>query len=299
MEWRNIKRAKEQYDSMFRNASSILVFDTETTGLGQDAKIIQFSGIRYRILETGLKAERMMDLYINPKEPLSDKIINLTGITDQILKHAKTENVEASGIYSFLESADLWAAYNCSFDLRMLDQMSARTGISYNPRPCIDVLEMVRDFFSKDQFGSRSLSSVFGYLYPDSEVQFHSSIDDALATAKVMVRLMREYQNWEPDGISRHQCHLNWADIWTNPRRPSQKRIKLNLTEGSYGDIYWDCVRSSWSCRENKDAKVFFRSADLENLEDQVLRRYGTRFHCETMQDLAKAWSKMKEVTSS
>lgn len=296
MEWRNIQKSKERYERILNNAKSVIVFDTETTGLGNSAKIIQFSAIRYLITNEGLREEAMMDLFINPEEPLSEKIIELTGITDRILRYANPEKQEVEGIFKFLESADLWAAYNCTFDMRMLFQMSKRTGYPYHEHCCIDVLEMARDLVKKEDTGNHKLSTVYHFLFPGSDVQFHSAIEDVKATAKLMSKFIGIYQNWTDDSTSKHQCHLNWASFWINPKCKSQKRIKLNLSEGDYGDIYWDAVRLMWSCKATKEAKSLFESIDIGNLEKQVLGRYGYRYNANDMQTLCKKWEKDKRT---
>ena len=127
--FRNIKRNQEYFSKIFKPGCNIIIFDTETTGLGKNAKIIEFGAVRFLITTKGLKETGKMDLFINPEETLSERIIEITGITDDILERAKNETIEAPAIFNFLESADFWGAYNCAFDLRMLEQMSDRTGI--------------------------------------------------------------------------------------------------------------------------------------------------------------------------
>lgn len=248
MEWRNIQKGKDTYLPIFESAKSIIVFDTETTGLGRDAKIIEFAAIRYEISPTGMRETHKVDLYLNPEEPLKEKIIEITGITDAILEKARPERVEAEEIYNFLSGADVWAAYNCSFDIRMLNQMSDRTGIPYEPRTCVDVLEMARDLVPKEESGSHKLGDICTVLFPEKTFQFHTAIDDVRATALLMSRFVGMYKNYSGESKKR-QCRLNWASYWINPRKPSQVRIKLNLSEGEYGDIFWDVVQKTWSCK--------------------------------------------------
>lgn len=50
MEWRNIQKGREDFFSIFNGAKSIIVFDTETTGLGSDAKIIEFAAVRLSLI---------------------------------------------------------------------------------------------------------------------------------------------------------------------------------------------------------------------------------------------------------
>ena len=70
MEWRNIQKGREDFLSIFNGAKSIIVFDTETTGLGSDAKIIEFAAVRYEICPSGLKETAKIDLFLNPQRVL-------------------------------------------------------------------------------------------------------------------------------------------------------------------------------------------------------------------------------------
>lgn len=293
MEWRNIGRGKEKYLPMLDSASSIIVFDTETTGLGTTAKIIEFAAVRYQITPSGLKETHRIDLFINPEEKLEEKIIELTGITDRILEMANTEREEAKTVYGFLDTADLWAAYNCQFDLRMLDQMSERTGIRYIKRPCIDILAMARDHISKEDSKSHKLSAICSLVFPDDRFEYHSAIEDVRASAKLMARFIGLYRVYE-EPKEKRQCRVVWASYSINPKQKSQVRIKLNLSEGGYGDIFWDVIGKTWSCKSDRKAKDLFTAIDMKNIEEQVLRRYGWRYHASDMETLAANWGREK-----
>lgn len=294
MEWRNVQKAREDFFSIFNGAKSIIVFDTETTGLGSNAKIIEFAAVRYEICPNGLKETHKIDLFLNPEEALSEKIIELTGITDKILEKANSEIVEASNIYTFLDSADIWAAYNCSFDIRMLCQMSKRTGIDFCKKPCLDVLQMARDFVKKEDVENHKLQTICKAIYPEKVFRFHQAIDDVRATALIMAKFIGNYFSYGQDEENKkRQCRLNWAYYCINPSQKSQIRIKLNLSEGQYGDIYWDVRNKLWSCKKTSSAKKLFQAIDLANLEKQVLSRYGYKFgNANNMETLAQNWGK-------
>lgn len=295
MEWRNVASGREAFMKKFNGAKSIIVFDTETTGLGKSAKIIEFAAVRYDITETGLKETHKMDLFLNPQESLSEKIIELTGITDKLLEDANTEGVEAPGIFSFMASADIWAAYNCDFDLRMMDLMSERVGIPYKKRPCLDVLKMARDFIKKEDVENHKLQTVLQAIFPEKTFRFHQAIDDVRATALVMAKFIHLYQSYEePSSVNRHTCRLNFAYYCINPNQKSQVRIKLELSEGELGDIYWDVIQKIWSCKKTAKARRLFESVDIANLEKQVLSRYGWKYEAQDMETLASNWGKAK-----
>lgn len=290
--WRNRKDHARKILPPVHKFKEILLFDTETTGLGKMAKIIQFSGIHYAV-KAGYQLEELakIDLYINPEEPLEDKITEITGITDAMLKDAPTEGEAAPEVFAFLNRCGLWAAYNCAFDLRMLDQMSSRLDFLYKPHPCLDILDMSRDFVDREESGTLKLGDVLAYLYPEEQFQFHSAIEDVRATARLLSAFLPRYRG-EFDSMAgpKRQLKLEWAKPWQNPHAPSQQRIRLKLNEGSFGDIYWDIVGHAWKCKATREAKTLFRDIDIANLEQQLLNRYGWKYSVRDMAALAKAW---------
>ena len=51
MKWRNVTKTAEEILSLLKPGAVICVFDTETTGLSENDKIIQFSAIRLRVFK--------------------------------------------------------------------------------------------------------------------------------------------------------------------------------------------------------------------------------------------------------
>ena len=78
MGWRNIQKHKEEIVPMLKNARTIILYDTETTGIGTDAKIIEFAAVKYLLRESGMREIDKLNLYINPEMPLPKKIIEIT-----------------------------------------------------------------------------------------------------------------------------------------------------------------------------------------------------------------------------
>ena len=294
MPWRNIGKTKEMIQPLIYPGQELIVFDTETTGLTSEAKIIQFSGIKFRIdEELHFHMEKQLDVYINPQEPLPPKIIEITGITDEILENAEPESVMAPIVFAFLESAPVWAAYNASFDLRMLSQMEDRTYLMLDRSPTIDILEMARDWLQKPEVENHQLGTIFSHLFPDDTVQFHSAIEDVKASGMVMEALLPKYMAWEPESDCGRVPHLVKASLFVNPRKGSQQRIRLSFSEGEEGDIYYDIVLKRWDCKRTPSATRVFRRLDMAAVEKSVLDKYSNFYHrYENMDDLARSWMK-------
>lgn len=294
--WRNTMQTKREVLPLFYSSKKVIVFDTETTGLGTGAKIIQFSGIRYDIDESLCMSHPVvLDLYLNPGEPLPQKIVEITGITDEILSAAKTEEEQFDIIKRFMESADLWVAYNSPFDLRMIAQMEGRLGRKISKRECVDALQIARDLVSREEVENYKLETLVGYLFPDMHIDFHSSIEDVRATKQCLQSLLLRLQSFEEDNSDKLKAYLEWASYSINPRAKSQQRIKLKLNFGEYGDIFWDIPKKCWNCKTDTKVKKLFSSLDMQDLERQVMNKYAWKYHATTMDELAYAMGKAKK----
>lgn len=280
------------------DGSILCVFDTETTGLGSDAKIIQFSAIRWKVHidffsehpSMNLEKIDFIDRYINPLEPLSEKIIELTGITDAYLADALPEEEYCELIYQYLASADVWIGHNLKFDIRMLDQMADRTGFCYEKRPYVDTLDLSRTMFpGKAELENHKLGTVADHLLPKDvldSAHLHSAIDDVFITSKVFEAMMSRYMATDTSlAKDTEAIHVEYAYYFDNPRNGRQKRLKIAFIKPgvsrpgednkSVGDIFYDCIEHCWSCKATRYARKVFEKCDVEDIEKQVIQKYG------------------------
>jgi DNA polymerase-3 subunit epsilon len=102
---------------------SFVAFDTETTGLGSDARIIEIAFVRF---EGGEIAENW-STFLKPNDvkwddPGVQKALEVNKINVTDLFTAPTFMDVFHHVAAHLRSADVWVAHNAEFDLRMLDQ---------------------------------------------------------------------------------------------------------------------------------------------------------------------------------
>lgn len=150
MSWRNIEPNAYAVLNLLSEAESIIVLDTETTGLAKNAKIIQFSAIRYKInADFSLEQIDFFDTYINPDEKLKAKITEITGISQDMIEKCPKEDIIAKDIVAYLSKASIYAAHNAPFDIDKINAMFERIGIEFClPAPkVIDTLPCARDCF--------------------------------------------------------------------------------------------------------------------------------------------------------
>ena len=302
--WRNIMKRKREIFSVLYPGCVIAILDTETIGVKDDDKIIQFSAVKYRVdKHLRFHEEDSLDLYINPGCALPEKIVEITGITDEVLNTAPTEDKVVAEIFSFLTSADVFAAYNAEFDLKKLRAMSYRTSVWFNEHPTLDVLEMSRDLIPYEKTDSYKLGVIAEQMLPDDTFQFHSSIEDVRATGKIMEIFVQQYWKYHPEEKEYIPVRLEEAHLFINPAQQSMQRIKIKLDEGDEGSIFYDILRRRWSCKVDSKSVKLFNSIDLEKLEDAFLAKYATPWKLKTMDEVAKSWmhyrsAKRKEAKS-
>lgn len=295
-EWRNIQKSKEEIFKLVKPNAVICIFDTETTGVTDKAKIIQFSGAKYRVLPD-YRLEKLSEpknLYINPKEHIPEKATAVNRITDEMVADKPIEKYVAPIIYQYLDyECDIWCGYNIEFDIKMVDNMRLRTQEWPCSKPSIDVNEMARDFVSLDETKEFNLAKIYKLKYPDRDLGFHDSNEDIIATKELLELFLSQYISYVPP-TDKKPIRLEKAHVFVNPHQKSQQRIAMVLSEGEDGDVYYDVRYHRWRCKTTTAAKRLFSSIDLYDLEKQFLNKYAYPFDLKNMDDVGKRWLKYR-----
>ncbi|EPS4382305.1 exonuclease domain-containing protein [Enterobacter hormaechei] len=104
--------------------SDYVVIDTETTGLGEDAEIIEIAIINMR-------GEVLLDTLVKPTQPIPPEVTEINHITNEMVANAPAWR-DVFQIVLMIISGHKWLAWNSGFDARMLDQTCLCTGIYAN-----------------------------------------------------------------------------------------------------------------------------------------------------------------------
>ncbi len=175
---RKLENLKDNYDNF-------VVFDLETTGLSsRNNKIIEIGAVK-------IQNNKIVDTYntfIDPEEFLDGKIIELTNITDEMLKGSPKFNEICDEFRKFIKDSIL-VAHNAEFDIGFLENAFRNEACEFN-NPYIDTLELSR--ILNPDIKSHRLGKL-AKKYGVSLVNAHRAIDDAMATAEVFLRMIRDY----------------------------------------------------------------------------------------------------------
>lgn len=162
-----------------------IVFDVETTGLSAVYNtIIELAAVK---VKDGEIIDRF-ESFANPHEKLTNTIIDLTGITDDML-------VDAPEVEDVLKDFKRWmgddilVAHNASFDMGFINAGFRKIGLNDCTNPVIDTLELAR--FLYPELKNHRLNNLCKKF--DIElVSHHRAIYDAEATGYLLWKLVKD-----------------------------------------------------------------------------------------------------------
>ncbi|HHW79580.1 MAG TPA: 3'-5' exonuclease [Acholeplasmataceae bacterium] len=170
---------------------NILIFDFETTGLDPiNDEIIEIGAIKLKLEENNYELTDDLSLLLVPSAPITSKITEITGITNEMLLREGVSQEEGFNKLSMLIEEDtLLIAYNIAFDLGFLETFYKRHW-DRNYEVNNDLLDVMAVYKDRHQFPHRLESAIAKYsvTIPNS----HRASDDAKATFEVLKALKNE-----------------------------------------------------------------------------------------------------------
>ncbi|MCD7033745.1 PolC-type DNA polymerase III [Metabacillus sp. GX 13764] len=163
-----------------------VVFDVETTGLSAVYDtIIELAAVK---IKDGEIIDRF-ESFANPHHPLSATTINLTGITDDMVRDAPEVKEVLQDFKNWIGN-DILVAHNASFDMGFLND--GYKNLLQEPKaanPVIDTLELGR--FLYPELKNHRLNTLCKKF--DIELtQHHRAIYDAEATGYLMIKMLKD-----------------------------------------------------------------------------------------------------------
>lgn len=164
-----------------------VVFDLETTGLNTSSA----SGNMDKIIEIGAfkiingEIKQSFTTFINPERRLSDEIIALTGITEDMVANAPTYEQVMPDFYKFCNGSILVGHNIVGFDFKFVDYYCARLGYTLD-RKIIDTIPLSQELLRLSNYKLNTVADHFNIVF-----NHHRAIDDALTTAKIFIELIK------------------------------------------------------------------------------------------------------------
>lgn len=165
-----------------------VVFDLETTGLkaSEGDSIIEIGAVK---MQNGKIIDKFDEL-IDPKVNLSEEIVNITGITNEMLKGKPGEEEIVKKFMNWVGDLPL-VAHNAKFDISFLKMAFLKYDIGRLENTLIDTLGLSRYLESNERYHNLA-SLVIRYSIPWDEDKHHRANYDALGTALIFYKMLEK-----------------------------------------------------------------------------------------------------------
>ena len=160
------------------------VFDIETTGLSlAEDKITEIGAV---ILKDGEIIDRY-NTFVNPEKNIPQEVVELTGITDEMVKDARTIDTVLPEFLEFVNGRIL-VAHNASFDIGFIRKMCETQSIPFN-YTYIDTLALSK--YVNPELKRHKLN-VIAEHYSLGDFNHHRACDDAEMLAHILIRMFEK-----------------------------------------------------------------------------------------------------------
>ena len=181
---------------IFSEYERLIILDTETSGLDADRhQIIELAFVelkRDEYFKTVRTYDKFIKLY-NEGQKLDAKIVELTGITSEVLEENGITRTEAVEEIAEIFSAErtLVYAYNAQFDIHFLANFLKGS----DGEKCIkawDYLDVLTVYKDRRPYPHKLRNAISAYHLENEVANTHRAIDDVQATLAVLKAMIQE-----------------------------------------------------------------------------------------------------------
>lgn len=224
-----------------------IVLDIETTGISAEYSALTEIGAA-KVIDD--KVVMTYSQLINPNTEIPQQIIDLTGITNEMVKNEPTIEEVLPEFMAFCGDLPI-LGHNIIFDFSFLKTSAMRISRSFEKK-ALDTLELARHFVKEQP--SYSLTNLVK-RYQIEHNHAHRGYDDALATHKLYQILKNDYytSSTEHYFIPKPLC---WKPKKQSSITPKQKSFLNSLIKNNCVEINYDVNELSKSEASRKIDKI-------------------------------------------
>ena len=265
---------------------TFVCFDIETTGLSPNKeKITEIGAVK---IKNGVVIDTF-ETFVNPEKPIPQKIVELTGINDGMVKDAPKDEEAVKAFLDFVDGAVL-VAHNAPFDTSFIQNVCERMGVTYN-LTSIDTVVICRSILKGIK--NCKLDTVAKFLRL-GEFNHHRATDDAEILSRIFISLCeRLKEDYDVNSVLDINTHLNGSD---QKKLPAYHQIILVKNQVGLKNLY--------KLISYAHLKYFYRKPRIPKSE-LIKHREGLIIGsaCEAGQlfraiTSGKPWAELKEIAS-
>lgn len=220
-----------------------VVLDLEMTGLSAKTdQIIEIGAVKIKdnqIVET-------MECLVNPKCKVPTRVVELTGITDEMVQSGREKDEAIQELLDFI-NGQILVGQNVNFDYSFLKQWAVNHKQPLEAKAC-DTLKIARVLLPADQ--PKRLENLCQY-FGIERAREHRALDDAMETWQVFEKLKELGETLENAETYFAPRALEYRAKKQSPATPRQiQRLKeYRETHGINDEINWENLTKSEASR--------------------------------------------------
>lgn len=220
-----------------------VVLDLEMTGLSAKTdQIIEIGAVK-------IKDNQIVDTFsclVNPRGKIPTRVVELTGITDEMVSNGRDRDEAVSQLLSFIEGYIL-VGQNINFDYSFLKQWAVNHKQPLEAKAC-DTLKLARVLLPAEQ--PKKLESLCAY-FDIERTRDHRALEDAIETWKIYEKLKELAAE---KGLSEVYLEPKTLEYHAKKQSPATARQIQKLKEYReshkiYDEINWETLSKSEASR--------------------------------------------------
>ena len=220
-----------------------VVLDLEMTGLSAKTdQIIEIGAVKIK----NNKVVGTMECLVNPKCKIPTRIVELTGITDEMVSKGKEKDEAIAELLSFIDGYIL-VGQNINFDYSFLKQWAVNHKRPLEVKAC-DTLKLARVLLPPEQ--PKKLDALCAY-FGIERTREHRALDDAMETWRIFEKLKELAVEKELSATYLEPKVLEYRAKKQSPATPRQvQRLKeYRETHQILDEINWETLTKSEASR--------------------------------------------------
>ena len=151
-----------------------VAFDSETTGMWAPInRLVELSAVKFTL---NLGEIGTFDSLINPQKEIPEEVIEIHGITNEMVKDAPTSKPVLKKFKDFCGPDSILLAHNAPFDISFVGSSLMRNKLKFSNNIILDTIEIYKEYFPNlESYSLLNLIKKFGM----SQSQDHRALSDA------------------------------------------------------------------------------------------------------------------------
>lgn len=248
--------------SLIKTTDTFIVLDRESTSVRPNmayGKITELSAVK---IKNG-KVIDSFDTLVDPEMKIPKMIVDLVGITDNMVRGKPKYPVAVKNFLKFCEGTNVIIAHNANTDVDYINFFAAKIGMKFEP-DVIDTITLARYIHRKDDYKKFNLGDLARKYHVENQ-QHHRSMNDVMVTVQLFNKfcvLLKKDIEAAPtatienkqltSNVDMKQVEVRDCNLWQKSIKGkdfSRLYIKLYYNR-LYNNVFYDFVMQRWGIKD-------------------------------------------------